>query len=229
MAKATYATSPLSPASRVAARVAARVTVIAAASSLALLLVLHVVRSDLAPQWHMISQYAVGNYGWLQTLVFALLAIACVTLFLAVRTQVGTIAGKVGLVFMLAAAIGLTMAALFNWEHPLHAVASLIGVPGLTLGALLVGISLIRDQAWAPARRRILIWTHLSWVALVLLMIALFTTVPSSGEFDSGTLVGWPNRLQFLAWGAWLIVTSWQVIAVSASTARDADGTPASA
>jgi hypothetical protein len=211
MTKATYATPSLSRTSRAAGYV----TGLAAALALLLLLILHIVRSDLAPQWHMVSQYAVGDYGWLQTLVFAVLALGCVANFVTVRTQVGTIAGKIGLVFLLAAAVGLTMAALFNWVHPLHAVASFIGVPGFTVGALLIGISLARNEAWVPARRRLLIWSHLSWIALVLLMIAIFTTVPPSGEFDPGTLVGWPNRLQFLAWGGWLIVTSWQAIAVS--------------
>ncbi len=211
MAKATYTTPPLSPSSHAAGYV----TGLAATLALALLLILHIVRSDLAPQWHMVSQYAVGDYGWLQTFVFAVLALGCMANFVTVRTQVGTMAGKIGLVFLLAAAVGLIMAALFNWDHPLHAVASFIGVPGFTVGVLLIGISLARNEVWVPARRRLLIWSHLPWIALVLLMIALFTTVPPSGEFGPGTLVGWPNRLQFLAWGGWLIVTSWHAVAVS--------------
>jgi len=33
-----------------------------------LLLLLHLVRSDLDPSWHFISEYEIGKYGWLMQL-----------------------------------------------------------------------------------------------------------------------------------------------------------------
>lgn len=34
-------------------------------------LILHVVRSDLNPAKHMVSEYVLGNFGWIQTINFS--------------------------------------------------------------------------------------------------------------------------------------------------------------
>lgn len=54
------------------ARAAAAATLIAAAAVLAL----HVLRPDLEPASHRLSEYAIGPWGWLTTSVFAALAVA---------------------------------------------------------------------------------------------------------------------------------------------------------
>lgn len=191
---------------------AARLSFGSASVSLLFLAALHILRSDLEPAWHMVSQYAIGRFGWVQTLVFLTLAISCLSLFVAIRTQVGTRGGKIGLGFLLAAAVGIIMAAMFNWEHPLHGLASLIGVPGLSIAALLISLSVGRNPAWASARRLVLWVGHLPWISFVLMLGTLFTTVPPSGEFGPGVLVGWPNRLLFLAWYGWLMLMAWQAM-----------------
>jgi hypothetical protein len=208
MTTATYATKPLSPSSQLAARLAFG----AATTSLLLLAALHILRSDLDPAWHMVSQYAIGKYGWIQTLVFLTLAISCLSLFVAIRRQVVTRGGKIGLGFLLAAAVGIIMAAMFNWEHPLHGLASIIGVPGLSTAALLISFSATRNLAWASVRRLMLWLGLLPWLSLVLMLGTLFATVPRSGEFGPGALVGWPNRLLFLTWYGWLMVIAWQAL-----------------
>jgi hypothetical protein len=182
----------------------------AAITSLLLLAALHILRADLDPTWHMVSQYATGKFGWVQTLVFLTLALSCLFLFAAVRTQVQTRGGKIGLGFLLAGAVGLIMAAMFNWEHPLHGPATLIGVPGLCTAALLIGLSLARNPAWASVRRLVLWLSPLPWLAFIVMLVTLFTTMPPSGEPGPGVLIGLPNRLLFLTWYAWIIVAAWQ-------------------
>ncbi len=208
MAKSIYTTKPLSPSSQLVARVA----FVAAAISLLLLAALHILRSDLDPTWHMVSEYAIGKFGWVQTLVFLSMAVSCISLFIAIRLQEWTRRGKIGLVFLVAAAVGLVMAAMFNWESPLHGLASLIGVPSFSIAVALIGTSVARNQAWAPAQRLVLWMSHLPWISFVLMLGTLFATVPPSGEFGPGVLVGLPNRFLFLAWGGWLMVMAWQAI-----------------
>jgi len=56
----------------VSVRAAAAATLVAAAAVLAL----HVLRRDLAPASHRLSEYAIGPWGWLMALAFALVAAA---------------------------------------------------------------------------------------------------------------------------------------------------------
>jgi hypothetical protein len=57
------------------------------------------------------------------------------------------------------------------------------------------------------------IWLgQLPWISFVLMVGTLFATLPPSGEFGPGLIVGWLNRLLFLTWYAWLMVMAWQVI-----------------
>jgi hypothetical protein len=208
MTTLTYKTQPLSPSSQSAARLAFGV----AATSLFLLAALHILRADLDPSWRMVSEYAVGSFGWVQTLVFLTLAISCLSLFVAIGSQVGTRWGKIGLGFLLAAPVGMVMAAMFNWEHPLHGLSSIIGIPGFSIAALLISLSVARNPAWASARRPVIWLGHLPWIGFVLMLGTLFATLPPSGEFGPGLIGGWLNRLLFLTWYAWLIVMAWQLL-----------------
>jgi Protein of unknown function (DUF998) len=42
---------------------------------------LHVLKPEMDPSWHMISEYALGRHGWIMRLAFISLAISCVALF----------------------------------------------------------------------------------------------------------------------------------------------------
>jgi hypothetical protein len=154
MADATYTTKSLSTSSQLAARVAFA----AAATSLLLLAALHVLRPDLDPSWRMVSEYAIGKFGWVQTLVFLLMAASSASLLVAIRSEVRTLWGKIGLVFLVLAAVGFFLGGVFNAEHPLHMLVFLIGAPGMSLAAGLISVSVARNPAWASARRLVSGW-----------------------------------------------------------------------
>lgn len=66
-----------------------------------LLAALHVVKSELDPSWHFISEYEIGRYGWLMQLAFLALAGANLAIVAAVRPAVPGIAGGIGLLLFL--------------------------------------------------------------------------------------------------------------------------------
>jgi hypothetical protein len=68
---------------------AARVSVTSATAFLALLALLHLVRPELDPSWRMVSEYAIGSYGWLMVLAFFSLSLSCLSSAVALRSQVG--------------------------------------------------------------------------------------------------------------------------------------------
>lgn len=190
---------------------AARLSVSAAAVALVLLAALHILSPELDPSWRMVSEYALGDYGWVLALMFLAWALSCVALFFAIKSHVQTIVGKIGLAFLLAAAVGMSMAAIFDARHDLHGLAAMIGMPSLPIAAMLTSLSLVRNPAWSPARRSLLWTANLTWISLVLMFAAVFIGLSrSGGEFGPDVLAGWPNRFLVVAYCAWLITAAWR-------------------
>lgn len=195
---------------------AARLSFAAAATSLALLAVLHVISPELDPSWRMVSEYALGEYGWVLALMFLSMAVSCVALFFAIKSQIRTIGGKIGLGFLLATAVGLAMAAMFDVKHDLHGLSAMIGIPSLPIAAMLISVSLVRNQVWSSARRLFLWTANLTWMSLVLMFATLLIGLSQSGgQFGPHVPIGWPNRLLMLAYGGWLMVVAWRAAQLS--------------
>ena len=205
----------------------------AAALFLVLLAALHFIKPEFDPSWNMISQYEIGHDGWLMQLAFLFLALSCVTLVVAIHSQVSTIWGRIGLTLLLIAAIGMTIAAL-NITDPIttpkaemsshgnmHGNGFLLGVPGLTIAAVLISLSLRRDAAWSSARR-VLLWTaQLPWVILVAMIVTIMIMLPKNGgKFGPGVAVGLPNRLFIIACCVWLMTVAWHAIQLHIQPAR---------
>lgn len=188
---------------------AARLAFAAATTVLVLLAALHFLSPEFDPSWRMVSEYALGKYGWVLALMFLAWALSCVTLYFAIRSHIQTLGGKIGLGFLLATAAGMGMAAIFDVSQPLHGLAALIGIPSLPIAAMLISLSLVRNPAWSSARRSLLWTANLSWISLVLMFATLFIGLSQSGgEFGPGAPIGWPNRLLVLAYCAWLMAAA---------------------
>lgn len=191
----------------------ARLSFATGATVLVLLAALHVLSPEFDPSWRMVSEYALGDYGWVLALLFLVGALSCVALFFAIRSHIRTVGGKIGLGFLLAAAVGMGMSAVFDFSHNLHGLAALIGVPSLPIAAMLTSVSLVRNPAWSPVRRLLLLTANLTWISVALLIATLFIGLSQSGgEFGPGVLIGWPNRLWFVAYCAWLMVAARRAI-----------------
>src|ERR671911_69713 len=112
MSEDTTAAKPVMAISRTAALLA-----FAGAFTFAVLLVaLHFIKPELDPSWHFISEYAIGRYGWMMVLAFLSLALGYVGLFVAIRSQLRTITGRIGLALLLVSALGLIIAAVFTTD-----------------------------------------------------------------------------------------------------------------
>jgi hypothetical protein len=229
MSNDTATTKPLTAISEIAARV----SFAAAALFLVLLAVLHFIKPEFDPSWNMISQYEIGHDGWLMQLAFLFLALSCVTLVVTIHSQVRTIWGRIGLVLLLVAAIGMTIAA-FNITDPIttprakmsahgnmHGNGFLLGVPGLTIAAVLISLSLRRNAAWSSARRALLWTAQLPWVSLVAMIVTIMVMLPQNGgKFGPGVAVGSPNRLFIISCCVWLMTVAWHAIQLHRQPAR---------
>ena len=192
---------------------AARLSFAAGAASLFGPTVLHVLSSEFDPSWRMVSEYALGNFSWVLSLMFLTQALSCAALFLAIKSQVRTVGGRIGLFFLLTAGVGLTMASIFDWQHSLHGLAAMIGIPSLPIAALITSVSLSRNPVWSSARGLLLTTAHLPWLSLMLMLATLFTGLShTGGEFGPHVLIGWPNRILIVAYSAWLMAVASQAV-----------------
>lgn len=206
-------------------RTAARVSLAGASTFLGLLAALHVLKPEFDPSWRMVSEYEIGNYGWVMTLAFLSLSLSGLTVFIAVRSQIRTIGGYIGLAFLLATAVGQAIGGIFTADPMtasadaltthgnLHALGAMIGIPGFPISATLISRSLIRSGAWYPARRSLLWMVSLNWISLLVFAICIAIMLPQSGgKFGPDVLIGWPNRFIVLANSGWLIAVAWYAV-----------------
>src|SRR4051794_28426503 len=78
------------------------------------LLLLHVLRPDYALRTHMISDYAVGRYGWAMMTWFIAMGCGCLMLMLGLaRSGLSSVLSWIGAVLLSIASIGLLISAFF--------------------------------------------------------------------------------------------------------------------
>jgi hypothetical protein len=220
MAEDTATAKPV----RAIPRTAALLSFAGAATFVVLLAALHFIKPELDPSWHFISEYAIGDYGWMMVLAFLSLALSYVSLFVAVRSQLRTLAGRIGLALLVVSALGLIIAAIFTTdpitvsedavttEGTLHNLGGTLGI-AMPFAAGLIGWRLARNPAWSSARRPILCATGLALVAFVVSFFSLGVMASQSGgKFGPDVLVGWSNRLEVVAYSVWLMVVAWQAV-----------------
>lgn len=205
------------PGERTRARQRLAVTSLGALAAFAgLVLLLHAIKPELDPSWRFLSEYSIGPHGWVMTTAFLAWALSCVMLCGALRDDLTTRWGRVGLVVLAAVALSLVVAGLFE-QDPLtakpdeltthgtvHAVASMVGIPGFPIAALLITRSLSRHRPqWFAAPRVLMLMAHLTWLSLLAMAVYLAVAVPRAGGFGPDVQAGWMNRLVVLSYCAW--------------------------
>ena len=147
-------------------------------------------------------------------------------MFVAIRSQLRTIVGRIGLALLLVSALGLTIAAIFTTdpitvsedaltiEGTLHNLGGTLGM-AMPFAAGLIGWRLARIPALSSAKGSLLWATGLALVAFVVSFVSIGVMVSQSGgKFGPEVLVGWPNRIEVIAYSVWLMVVAWQAIRV---------------
>jgi len=201
------------------ASIASGTTIGAAALAIGALAALHVLRPDIPPSRTMISQYALGRHGWVMALCFGAFAAASACVLAALVQYPLSLLGRIGLAFLLVAAIGLAMASRFpmdavstprerrSFSGRMHAVSFVMGVPAQILAVLLLSLGLGSSRAQLPLfGLAATVWLSLAATITIMVMVG-----PGKQPDPNGPerFLGLPNRLFMVAYGAWLIVVVW--------------------
>ena len=190
---------------------AARLSLAASVAAVLSLASLHILSPEFDPSWRVVSEYALGHYGWVLSLMFFAWALSSWALVFAIRPEVRTIGGRIGLVFLVAAGVGEAMASVFDLRRPeLHGLAGALGIPSLPIAAMLISVSLSRTHRWFPTKK-VLVWTaNLTWMSLALMGAAMFSLTRKIGGLKVS--IGWPNRLLIVIYLLWVMTVAWQAI-----------------
>ena len=209
---------------------AARLSIATAIMDQVILISLIFIRPDLDPSWHTISEWAIGPYGWIMSMAFFISAVSYGSLFVAIRSQIQGIWGKIGLSILLVCTFGLIGVGIFTTDPldtpqnalsttgTIHLISGLSQLMLLPFAALLINLNLaLKNKAWLSARR-VLLWTAglpLLGLAGFLVHLSIFVIPLGEGAYGPGVPLGWPPRFLFLTYMVWLITLAWQAIKVS--------------
>ncbi len=138
---------------------AARLSIVAVITYQITLIALIFIRPDLDPSWRTISEWAIGRHGWIMVMAFLISALSYGSLFIAIKSQMPGVWGKIGLGILLICAIGTAGVGVFRTDPmPLTAQKGLsttgalhviFGGSAMTLlpfAALLINLSLARKN-----------------------------------------------------------------------------------
>lgn len=152
------------------------------------LLLLHVLRPDFAPASHMISEYAIGRYGWIMATCFLAMGCGCLMLLLGLaRNGPGSVVAWVGTLLLGIPSIGLVVSAFFPMDSPgtpptrsgeIHNNSFLVNVISIFLVTVLLSVGFGRHPRWRTYQRTAVTMSALIVVAFVLQFLTLHRGMP---------------------------------------------------
>lgn len=206
---------------------AARLSFISTSLFLVLLTLLHFINPKLEPSWHFISEYGIGETGWMMNLAFLALGISYISLYIAIRPQLPrTLMARIAIATLWISASGLIIAGIFVTDPLMTAESArtttgkmhnLGGTLGLAMpfAALLTSLAIIKNKIWAGSKRKLLGAAGLALAGFLIAMISLGVMLSASGgKFGPDVSIGWPNRFEILTYCIWLLVMARKAMSI---------------
>lgn len=198
-------------------------SIIAGGLFVLLLSSLHLLEPEFDPTWRFISEYALGDFGWMMHLAFGLLALAQISVAITIFPHTRTVTGYIGLVILGISAIGVIIAGIFvtdpitvspddaTFSGSMHSIGAMLDYT--PVAALLISLSLSRLDVWRPMKRVLLTSAIIAIVAMLLFVLQ----IPQDGQFGPGVLAGMFGRFLILADIAWLTIVGIHATKLGAS------------
>lgn len=174
----------------------------------AALLLMHVLRPDYTIVDHMISDYAVGRFGWIMTTAFLSISLGCLALAVGLFLNGPTSwLGRIGAALLVVTFAGLIVTAIFPTDletvpstrtGDIHTLSFQVNVVSVFLSTICLGLSYGGSPRWRPYRTPALVFAGLLAAAFVAQFLTLHRGAP----------YGIANRLFVAVLVAWLISNS---------------------
>lgn len=194
-----------------------------------LLLILILLRPDLDPYWHPLSEWALGRFGWVMIGAFLLAAASYGALFYSLRTSITGVAGKMGLAILGICVFGTIGVGIFvtdpmyivtdanpppitlSTTGTLHIVCGSSALMLLPFAAMLLNWQLAKKMFWERHRTLLLLTGFLPFLGLIGFLLHTILILIPMGEYAYGPEVplGYPARLLFFTYMIWVVSVAW--------------------
>jgi len=178
--------------------------------------ILHVLRPDLNPVTHAVSNYSVGPSGFLMTSAFFALALSECALACGLAGSLGPgRRARASVILLNLAAVGLVVTGLFrsdvNVPHPPASASALVhwSGAGISFLSLMIAIFLLSGCFKRNARWRSIYPLSYIWLAIIVLALAVY------GALSLLDWTGIGERIYLAACMLWLLLVSLRLRAIS--------------
>ena len=125
-----------------------RVVLVCAAYFVLVLAILHILEPEFDPRFRFMSEYALGDYGWLMTTAFFALGLAPVVAAVGLRdVHQSSRSARIGLGLLVVAGVFIWLAGLFKDSLP-HLLASVVVFPSIVMAVLLLSWAFRQAAGW---------------------------------------------------------------------------------
>jgi hypothetical membrane protein len=153
------------------ARIAERVVFLCAAYFVIVLIVLHILEPEFDPRFRFMSEYALGDYGWLMTTTFFALGLAPLVAAIGLQNAYqSSRSTRIGLGLLIVAAIFIWLAGIFRDSIP-HLLAGVVAFPSMVMAVLLLSWTFRRAAGWQTIYP-VALFIGLAMLAMFFLMVA---------------------------------------------------------
>jgi hypothetical membrane protein len=148
--------------------VAKRIVFICAACFVIVIILLHILQPEFDPRFRFMSEYALGDYGWLMTAAFFFLGLAPLIAAVGLRKlNEKSWSARIGLGLLIVGAIFIWLAGIFKDSIP-HLLASVVVFPSLVMAVFFLSWTFGRATRW----QKVMLFIALGMLVLFLSMVA---------------------------------------------------------
>lgn len=194
------------------------IAIVAISVSILLILALHVLKPDYQPAWRFLSEYSIGDFGFVMQAAFMAMAVASCAVAAALWRHASTWTAKSGLVLHWAVGLSLVGAAIFTGDpvtaEPsqltshgmMHAIFASIGIPAVPVAALAVVYGM--TVRGTPDRNKLLMPAFAVVLGVVSMFVYITLLMSGGGKIGPADYTGWANRIVVAAFDWWWIAAA---------------------
>ncbi len=135
------------------ATITQRVVFLCVAYFVIVLIVLHILEPEFDPRFRFMSEYALGDYGWLMTTTFFVLGLAAFVVAAGLRhVHQSSGSARIGFGLLAVGALFICLAGVFKDSIP-HLLASVVVFPSIVMAVLLLSWTFRQAAAWQTIYR----------------------------------------------------------------------------
>lgn len=192
------------------------ITKIGAIGFFILLVLLHIINTSVNPIWQPISEYALGNAGWLMKVAFFSLGISFLFLGLYLIKKLPNTGSKIGGVLLIVASLGNFLAGAFNTD-PVSTLPEQMTISGqihnsaagllgfMILATVFITFQFRKQEQLKPYKKNILLLTIILWVLEFILIATMGVYLSeTNGVITPETPIGWLGRIVIVFCAMWV-------------------------